>query len=251
MQDHVLVLLNLGHLADEEILSLLTFSGGLHAAKSQDKPPQGTREQSAATRLTQEAQHASHVSIGSQIASQHDSRVQIAPNQAAPRKRPLPHSFQPVKRSAFVPPRGCHGAVQPGSHATRPSLPVSSQPGISSRPWPLSLRSNNQQQSAPHGHTEKQMPKANVSLGQRPGLHTGSAEPDQGKQRRLPLLSARAGTGTNPGVPPGRAADELHFSAPGAQQPVRLCTVPDALAGGAAEYASVWLPAVYEELNLQ
>lgn len=84
-------------------------------------------------------------------------------------------------------------------------------------------------------------------LGQSPG----SAKLDHGKPKRLPVLAARPGTGPISSAIPGRASDELYFSAAGAQQPVRLCTVPDVVEGGAAEYASAWVPAVYEELNLQ
>ena len=114
------------------------------------------------------------------------------------------------------------------------------------------MRSSNQQQGPSRSLAEKQPPpQKDAGISQWLGLSPGSAKLDQGRQRRLPVLAARPGPVTTRGPDPGRAADELHFSAAGAQQPVRLCTVPNAIKGGAAEYASVWLPAVYEELNLQ
>ncbi len=84
-------------------------------------------------------------------------------------------------------------------------------------------------------------------LGQSPG----SAKLGQGKPKHLAVLAARPGTGPTSSAILGRASDELYFSAAGAQQPVRLCTIPDVIEGGAAEYANAWIPAVYEELNLQ
>ena len=257
-QDRVAKALNLGHVADEEIISLLTSKTAPPDVQSHKGPHHAPREQGAATRPTEQAQHASHVSHGSRLASQRDSGVQNVPSQAAPRKRPLPHSFRPVKRAAFIPPRGSHGGSQPSHHAARPSQvarpapPVNAQPTISNGPWPLSLRSSNQQQAASRSLAAKQPPsQKDAGISQWLGLSPGSAKLDQGKQRRLPVLATRPGTGSSSGVAPGRAADELCFSAAGAQQPVRLCTVPDVIKGGAAEYASVWLPAVYEELNLQ
>ena len=228
---------------------MLTSRTAQNSSQSHDRPHHVPREQGSATRPAEQAQQASHVSHG---VSQHNSAVQTGPSQAASKKRPLPHSFRPVKRAAFVPPRGSHGGTQPSHHAARPSPPLSAQPASSSQPWPLSLHRSNQQPGPSRSLPVKQPPpQEHTGISQWLGLSPGSAKLDQGKQRRLPVLAARAGTGSSCGAAPGHAADELHFSAAGAQPPARLCTVPDAIKGGAAEYASVWLPAVYEDLNLQ
>ena len=249
--DYAAMPLNLGHGADEEILSLLTSGTCQLTPRSDERPHQGPREQSAGSRPIEQAQHASHLNHGSQLAFQHDNGVHTGPNQAAPKKRPVPHSFKPVKKLAFVPPRGRHADSQPSHHALRPSPPVSAQPASSGLPWPLSLRSTNQQQSASRDHVGKEPPQGNRGRDQWLGTSPGSAQRHQGKQKRQPVLASQPGTGTSSGTAPGRAADELYFSAAGVQPPVRLCTVPDAIGGGAADYASVWLLAVYEELNLQ
>lgn len=75
------------------------------------------------------------------------------------------------------------------------------------------------------------------------------AKLERGKQRRLPSVVARPGAAGS--SPAGPAANELWFPAAAGQQPVRRCVIPDAFKGGAGEYARVWLPAVYEELNLK
>ena len=219
--------------------------------KSQNRPHQGLGEHCAATSLAEQARQTSHVSCDSQDVPKHDIDDQTAPSHPASKKRPLPRSFKPAKRSAFVPPRGRVHGTQSGSHAARPSPPVSAQPASSNRPWPLSLHTNNKQQPACLPHAVKQAPEGSRGYHQWAAPSPGSAAAGQGKQRRLPILAPRAGPSASFGIAHGHAADELHFPAAGAQQLVRLCTVPDAISGGAAEYASVWLPAVFEELNLQ
>lgn len=219
--------------------------------KSQGRPYQGSRGHCAAASLTEQAPQKSRGSSDIQAPPQHDIGDQTAPSEAAPKKRPLPHSFKPAKRSAFVPPRGRVHGTQSGSHAARPSPPVSAQPASSNRPWPLSLHTNNKQKPACLPHAVKQTPQGSTDPHQWTAPSPGSAAAGQGKQRRLPILAPRAGPSASSGVAHGHAVDELHFPAAQAQQPVRLCIVPDAISGGAAEYASVWLPAVFEELNLQ
>ncbi len=168
---------------------MLTSRTAQHSSQSHDRPHHAPREQGSATRPAEQAQQASHVSHG---VSQHNSAVQTGPSQAASKKRPLPHSFRPVKRAAFVPPRGSHGGTQPSHHAARPSPPVSAQPASSSQPWPLSLHRSNQQPGPSRSLAVKQPPpQEHTGISQWLGLSPGSAKLDQGKQRRLPVLAAR------------------------------------------------------------
>ena len=194
-------------------------------------------------------------------------------NQDASRKRPLPQSFKPVSRSGFIPPRARQDVAPPNSLLSQPELSLSHQTASSHGFQSLEIRSTQLKQSVPQAQPRKHGPQPKPGLDQWLGLTPGSAAAiasDQGRQRRLPAVPARPGAvpSSSPADQGGQrrlptvpcsspaacpAADELCFppAAAAGSQPARLCTVPDVFRDGATEYARAWLPAVYEELNLQ
>jgi hypothetical protein len=210
--------------------------------------------------------------LGGHATVQQDCSNGNMPSQGASRKRALPQSFKPVSRSGFMPPRARQDAALLNSPLSQPQLSSSHQAASSHGSQSLEICSTETKQPVPQAQLGRG-PKPEPGLDQGLGLTPGSAAAvasDQGRQRRLPTVLARPGAvpSSSPADQGGQrrlstvpcsspaarpAADELHFppAAAAGSQPARLCTVPDVFRNGAIEYAQAWLPAVYEELNLQ
>ena len=210
--------------------------------------------------------------LGGLATVQQDCSNGNMPSQGASKKRALPQSFKPVSRSGFIPPRARQDAAHLNSPLSQPQLSLSHQAASSHGFQSLEIRTTEPKQPVPQAQP-RHGPKPKSGLDQWLGLTPGSAAAgasDQGRQRPLPAVLARPGAVPSSGPadqggqrrlptvpcssPAARpAADELRFppAAAAGSQPARLCTVPDVFRDGATEYARAWLPAVYEELNLQ
>lgn len=214
------------------------------------KPAIGKAISSGSREHQYDAKPAYHQNLRGHATVQQDcSNGNMPNNQDASRKRPLPQSFKPVSRSGFIPPRARQDIAPPNSLLSQPELSLSHQAASSHGSQSLEIRKTQPKQSVPQAQPGKHGPQPKPGLDQWLGLTPGSAAAvasDQGRQRRLPAVPS-----SSPAARP--AADELRFppAAAAGSQPARLCTVPDVFRGGATEYARAWLPAVYEELNLQ